>query len=84
MLAGAVVVVPLSVQAFGDVSQSDPDPVLVALQGVEVDGVGEMGFEELICLAFQPLFGGGEVVDGLGPLSQALIERRLTRSASCT
>lgn len=30
--AGAFVVVPLGFQAFGDVSQSDPDPVLVAFQ----------------------------------------------------
>ncbi|MEL4506353.1 hypothetical protein AAEX63_15820 [Luteococcus sp. H138] len=69
-------VVPFGVQAFGDVSQGDPDPVLVAFQGGEVDGVGEVGFEELVCFGLQPLFGGGEVVDGLRALSQALIEGR--------
>ncbi|MCT1459198.1 hypothetical protein M3G03_06550 [Aestuariimicrobium sp. p3-SID1156] len=69
-------VVPLSFQAAGDIGQSDPDPVLVSFQGVEVDGVGEVGFEEFVCFGFQPLFGGGEVVDGLGPFSQALIEGR--------
>ncbi|WP_371177338.1 hypothetical protein ABYF34_02855 [Buchananella felis] len=36
-----------------------------------------MGFEELVCFGFEPGLGGGELVDGLGPLSQALIERRL-------
>ena len=67
-------VVPLSVQPLGDVGEGDADAVLVAFQGVEVDGVGEVGFEELVRFGFEPLFGGGEVVDGLGPLSQALIE----------
>ncbi|MCX0278180.1 hypothetical protein NLM24_48165 [Nocardia zapadnayensis] len=36
-----------------------------------------MGCEELVCFGFQRVLGGGEVVDGLGPLSQALIEGRL-------
>ena len=76
MLAGSFVVVPLGFQPFGDVSQCDADSVLVAFQGGEIDGVGEVGFEELVCFGFQPLLGGGEVVDGLGPLSQTLIERR--------
>ncbi|WP_235998069.1 hypothetical protein [Aestuariimicrobium ganziense] len=35
-----------------------------------------MGFEELVCFGFQPVLGGGEVVDGLRPLSQTLIEGR--------
>ncbi|WP_460741942.1 hypothetical protein [Mariniluteicoccus endophyticus] len=36
-----------------------------------------MGFEELVCFGFQPLPGGGEVIDGLRPFSQPLIEGRL-------
>ncbi|MEX3529003.1 hypothetical protein VVR64_08010 [Corynebacterium xerosis] len=68
---------PLSFQAFGDVSQGDADPVLVPFQRGEVDGVGEVGFEELVCFGFQPVLGGGEVVNGLGSFSHALIERRL-------
>ena len=62
MLAGAFVVVPFSVQPFGDIGQGDADPVLMPFQGVEVDGVGEVGFEELVCFGFQPVLGGGEVV----------------------
>ncbi|MCI7671894.1 MAG: hypothetical protein SPG17_03855 [Schaalia hyovaginalis] len=36
-----------------------------------------MGFEELVCFCFEPVLGGGEVVDGLGSLGQTLIEGRL-------
>ena len=45
MSAGAFVVVPFGVQAFGDVGEGDADSVLVAFQGVDVDGVGEVGLK---------------------------------------
>ena len=76
VLPGAFVITPFRFQPPGDVVQGNPDAVLVAFQGVEVDGVGEVGFEELVRFGFEPLFGGGEVVDGLRPLGKPLIERR--------
>lgn len=33
-----------------------------------------MGVEELVCFGFEPVLGGGEVVDGLGPLNEAPVE----------
>nr|WP_061942730.1 hypothetical protein [uncultured Tessaracoccus sp.] len=77
VLPGAFVITPFRFQPPGDVVQGNPDAVLVAFQGVEVDGVGEVGFEELVRFGFEPPLGGGEVVDGLRPLSQTLIEGRL-------
>ncbi|MCT2296721.1 MAG: hypothetical protein SOX57_00925 [Schaalia hyovaginalis] len=44
-------ITPFRFQPPGDVVQGNPDAVLVAFEGVEVDGIGEVGLEELVRLA---------------------------------
>nr|WP_259349574.1 hypothetical protein [Schaalia sp. JY-X169] len=71
------VVVVFAGEAPVDVGDAGTDAVLVALQCVEVDGVGEMRGEELVALVLEPLAVLGQLGQFLGAGGEALIERGL-------
>ncbi|WP_447949796.1 hypothetical protein [Microbacterium aurum] len=64
-------------EAAVDVGQSGTDTVLVALQGVEVDGVSEVRGQELVALVLESLAVLGQLGQLLGAGSEAFIERSL-------
>ncbi|WP_278827882.1 hypothetical protein [Corynebacterium xerosis] len=60
-----------------DVGESGADAVLVTLQGVEVDGVGEVRGQELVALVLESLAVLGQLGQFLGAGGEAFIERGL-------
>jgi hypothetical protein len=82
VLAGAFVVAMFGLQASVNVRQADPDPVLVTLQRVEVDGVGEVRCQELVTLVFEASAVGGQLGQRLRAGGEPFIERCLNRSCS--
>ncbi|WP_271404535.1 hypothetical protein [Kocuria palustris] len=66
-----------------DVGQSGADAVLVALQGLQVDGVGEVRGEELVALVLEPLAVLGQLGQFLGAGGQAFVERGLDLRGEC-
>ncbi|MFI7647661.1 hypothetical protein ACIBTZ_16490 [Micromonospora sp. NPDC049460] len=62
-------------EAVFDVGEAGSDAVLVALQGGEVDGVGEVRSQQLVALGFQACPVRCEVGDLLIPARRALVER---------
>ncbi|WP_238329483.1 hypothetical protein [Ornithinimicrobium humiphilum] len=48
---------------------------MVALECVEVDGVGEVRSQQLVTLGLQPLTVGGQLSQGLGAGGEAFVER---------
>ena len=51
---GSLAALTLASEAAVDVGESCADAVLVLFEGVQVDGVGEVGFEELVRFGFEP------------------------------
>ncbi|WP_244963950.1 hypothetical protein [Pseudoclavibacter helvolus] len=64
-------------EAAVDVGEPGADAVLVALQGVEVDGVGEVRGQELVALVLESLTVLGQLGHLLGAGGEAFIERGL-------
>ncbi|WP_420733715.1 hypothetical protein [Brevibacterium luteolum] len=60
-----------------DVGEPGADAVLVALQGLQVDGVGEVRGQELVALGLEPLAVLSQLGQFLGAGGQAFVERRL-------
>lgn len=58
-----------------DVGEPGADAVLVTLQGVEVDGVGEVRGQELVALVLEPSAVLGQLGQFLGAGGEAFIER---------
>ncbi|WP_241742579.1 hypothetical protein [Microbacterium lacticum] len=75
--APAGVVLTVLREATVDVRQTRADAVLVPLQGVEVDGVGEVRREQLVGLCFQACPVRGQVRDFPILAGVALVERRI-------
>lgn len=71
------VVVVFAGEAAVDVGDAGADAVLVALQGVEIDGVGEVRGEELVALVLEPLAVLGQLGQFLGAGGEVFIERGL-------
>jgi hypothetical protein len=82
LLARALVLVVFRGEAAVDVGQAGTDAVLVALEGVEVDGVGEVRGEDLVGLGFQPPPVRSWFREFVGAGSEAFIEGGLNRD--CT
>lgn len=57
-----------------DVGDAGADAVLVAFQGVEVDGVGEVGGEDLVALVLQSLPRRGEFSEFGASSGEAFVE----------
>ena len=70
-------VVVFAGEAAVDVGDAGADAVLVALQGVEIDGVGEVRGEELVALVLEPLAVLGQLGQFLGAGGEVFIERGL-------
>ncbi|MFT4287873.1 MAG: hypothetical protein QM595_09545 [Nocardioides sp.] len=79
---GDVLAVPgvflvLAVEFAVDLGKAGADAVLVAFEGLEVDGVGEVRGEELVGLVVEAFAVRGELGEFLGLGREALIERRV-------
>jgi hypothetical protein len=57
-----------------DVREAGTDAVLVAFEGIEVDGVGEVGGEDLVGLGFQSAPVRGQLGEFVGACGEAFIE----------
>ncbi|QTV79995.1 hypothetical protein [Microbacterium sp. NIBRBAC000506063] len=67
-----------------DVGETGADAVLVAFEGVQVDGVGEVGCEQLVALVLEALAVGGEFCDlGLNRPGFDAASFRVERMVSC-
>ncbi|ALG83194.1 hypothetical protein ACH46_00050 [Gordonia phthalatica] len=77
MFACSGVVIVFGGEATVDVGDPGADAVLVALQGLQVDGVGEVRGEELVALDLEPLAVLSQLGQFLGAGGQAFVERRL-------
>lgn len=64
----------LVLDAALDVSQARADAVLVTFQRGEVDGIGEVGGEELVRLILQAAAVGGEFCEFFGSGCEAFVE----------
>lgn len=64
----------LVLDAAVDVGETSSDAVLVAPEGGEVDGVGEMGSQELVGLVFQPAPVHGEFREFVGSGGEPFID----------
>ncbi|MDL9947674.1 hypothetical protein QSJ19_19230 [Gordonia sp. ABSL11-1] len=67
----------LAVELAVDLGEAGADAVLVAFEGLEVDGVGEVRGEELVGLVVEAFAVRGELGEFLGPGREALLERRV-------
>nr|WP_229742385.1 hypothetical protein [Gordonia jinhuaensis] len=72
-LPGVLLVIVLELAV--DLGEPSADPVLMTLQRVEVDGVGEVRGEELLALGFEPLAVRGELGEFLGTRGHPLVKR---------
>ncbi|WP_244301209.1 hypothetical protein [Leucobacter insecticola] len=77
MTSRALVLIVLAGDAALDVGQACADAVLVAFQRGEVDGVGEVGGEELVGLVFQASTVRREFGQLVGTCRESLVECRL-------
>ncbi|MEZ7897417.1 MAG: hypothetical protein QMB98_01200 [Flaviflexus sp.] len=59
------------------VSEAGAEAVLVTLEGVEVDRVGEVRGEQLVALVLEPLAVLGQLGQFLGTGGEAFVERGL-------
>ncbi|WP_392423717.1 hypothetical protein [Barrientosiimonas humi] len=75
VLAGPLVLVVLVGEAPFDVSEAGADAVLVTLEGLQVDGVGEVRGEEFVALVLESLAVRGEFGQFLGARGEAFLER---------
>ncbi|MFD0995468.1 hypothetical protein [Pseudoclavibacter chungangensis] len=66
-----------------DVGQAGADAVLVPLESVEVDRVGEVGGEQLVALGLEALPVRGQLGQFLGAGGEAFIERGLDLCREC-
>ncbi|MFT4232128.1 MAG: hypothetical protein QM606_05030, partial [Leucobacter sp.] len=77
VLAVRRVLLVFAVEFAVDLGEAGADAVLVAFEGLEVDGVGEVRGEELVGLVLEPLPVRGELGEFLGLGREALLERRV-------
>lgn len=74
LFACSGVVVVFAGEAAVDVGEPGADAVLVALQGLQVDGVGEVRGEELVALVLEALAVLGQLGEFLGAGGESFIE----------
>ncbi|MDN5761404.1 MAG: hypothetical protein L0H41_03675, partial [Microlunatus sp.] len=60
MSAGVGVVAEVGVDTSGHLVEFGDDPILLALEHGQRDGVGVVGLHEAVLLAFEPVAVGGE------------------------
>nr|WP_221584578.1 hypothetical protein [Microbacterium sp. G2-8] len=77
LFTGSGVVVVFAGEEAVDVGEAGADAVLVAFEGVEVDGVGEVRGQELVALVLESLAVLGQLGQFLGAGGEAFIERGL-------
>ncbi|MFT3859973.1 hypothetical protein [Micropruina sp.] len=70
-------VVVLGGKSAVDVSQSGADAILVALEGFQVDRVGEVRGQQLVALGLEAFAVRGQFSQFLGAGREAFIERRI-------